>query len=145
MRPAIPSMSKLATTDKYSGQHIPVTAGAMYPPPASPRHQFEWPVPGPQFDHIQVNNSWMSDANAQYYQPNNQQPFFTTPNYSRPQTLWPRHDSCYPMENTQDGTKSQGFNNTQNQNAGLPSGATMVPRTDNDAFAMPPRARVPDP
>jgi hypothetical protein len=76
----------------------------------------------------------MTDANAQYYQPNNQQPYFTTPNYDRPQTLWPRHDSFFPTENNaQNETKPQGFNNAHNQDMSVPSGVTMVPRISKDA------------
>lgn len=76
----------------------------------------------------------MTNANAQYYQPNNQQPFFTTPNYDRPQTLWPRHDSFYPTENNiQNDTKPQDFSNAHNKDTSGPSGVTMVPRIANDA------------
>lgn len=122
-------------TDNHSGQNIPVAAGAAYPSPASPEHEFEWPVPGPQFNHIPPNGNWMTNANAQYYQPNNQQTFFTTPNYDRPQMPWPRHDSFYPTENnTQCDTTAQGFHVPQNKDTGLPSDITMVPRNDSDAF-----------
>ena len=133
---AIQSKSSSATTDKHSGLNIPVAAGTMYPSPASPEHQFEWPVRGLQFNHMQPNESWMTSANAQYYQPNNQQPFFTIPNYNRPQTVWPRHDSCYHMETKlQSGPKTQGCNNAKNQDAGLPSGISKVPRNASNAFA----------
>jgi hypothetical protein len=92
----------------------------------------------------------MTNANAQYYQPNNQQPFFTTPNYGRPQMPWPRHDSFYPTENnTQSDTTTQGFNVPQNKDTGLPSGITMVSRNNSDAFlahsAGARRGHVPDP
>lgn len=136
MRPAVPSYSQYTLTDNNSGQNVPVATGAAYPSPASPEHQFEWHGPGPQFHHVQTNGSWMTDANAQYYQPNNrQQPFFTTPNYNRPQTMWPRHDSFYPIENNNhNDAKAQGFNKGPNQNARLPSGVTMVPRKSNDTY-----------
>ena len=137
MRPAAPPYSQCTLTDNNSGQNVPLATGATYPSPASPEHQFEWHGPGPQFHHTQPTDSWMTDANAQYYQPNNQQqPFFTTPNYNRPQTMWPRHDSFYPVDTTiQSESKPQVFNNMQNLDPSLPSGVTMVPRNNNNAFS----------
>lgn len=117
----------------HSGQDVPVTAGAAYPTPASPEHKFEWN--GPQFHHMQPTESWMTDANAQYYQPNNQQPLFTTPNYNQPQTMWPRHDPFYPTDtDVQNDAKPQVFNNIPSQDTAVPSGVTMVPRNPSNAF-----------
>lgn len=80
---------------------------------------------------MQPNQNWMTDANAQYYQANNQQPFFTTPNYDRPQAMWPRHDSFYPMENnTQNDIKAQSFSGAHSKDMSIPTGVTMVPRND---------------
>jgi hypothetical protein len=123
-------------TDKNSGQNVHVATGAAYPSPASPEHQFEWHGPDPQFHHVQTSDSWMTDANAQYYQPNNQQqPFITTPNYNRPQTTWPSHDSLYFTDNNnQNDAKAQGVSNVLNQNPRLPSGVTMIPRISNETF-----------
>ena len=135
MRTVVAPHSEIVGTDKHSGHSIPVTAGAAHPSLASPEHQFEWHGPGPQFPHMQLNQNWLTDANAQYYQPNNQQPFFTTPNYDRPQTLWPRHDSFYPTEsNIQNDSKPQGFHNAHNKDMSVSSGVTMVPKTANDVF-----------
>jgi len=140
VRPVVISSFQASTTDKHRGELIPVAAGSAYPSPPSPEHQFEWPAPAPQFHHVQANDSWMTDTNAQCYQPNNninnQQPFFTTPNFDPPQMAWPRHDSFYPVDTTmQNDSKPQVFNVMQNQDPGLPSGVTMVPRNNSNAFS----------
>lgn len=111
-----------------------MTAGMEYPSPISPEHQFDWPGSGPQFHHMQMNESWMNTPNTQYYQSNNQQPFFATPNFDQSQMSWPRHDSYYPIDNDGRGeTRAQDFN-VQSKDTGLTSGVTMVPRKANDAF-----------
>ena len=124
-------------TNKHRRETHPTAAGTDYPSPTSPEHQFEWPGSGPQFHHMQMNDSWMTpNNNSQYYQPNNnQQPFFATPNFDQSQMTWPRQDSYYPMDNnTQGDTRAQGFNGAQSKDAGLPPGVSMVPRNANDAF-----------
>jgi hypothetical protein len=84
---------------------------------------------------VQVSESWMTNNNAQYYQPNNQQPFFVNPNFDQSQVTWPRHDSYYPTEDhaKSDG-RAQGFNDAQAKDTGFPMGVTMVPRNANDTF-----------
>jgi hypothetical protein len=122
-------------TDSHRGENIPTTKGIDCPSPSSPEHQFDWPGSGPQFHHMQMNESWMTKNNAQFCQPINQQPFYITPNFDQSQMTWPRHDSYYPMDNnTLNETKVQGFSDAQSKDTGLPSGSTMVPRIANDAF-----------
>jgi hypothetical protein len=84
---------------------------------------------------MQMNDSWMNTKYSQYYQPNNQQPFYATPNSDQSKMTWPRHDSYYPMDNNiQSETRAQGLSEAQSKHIGPPSGITMVPRNASVAL-----------
>jgi hypothetical protein len=124
-----------------------------YPALVSPEQQFHWPGLGTRYQQMQPFEAWtnnpLGNANSNVYSDNNQQPFFTTPDFDQSRMTWPRNDSYYStQDNIGHDPRMQYFNGTQSKDAGAPSEIAMVPRNSNAPLSTritaPGRGRVAD-
>jgi hypothetical protein len=81
------------------------------------------------------NASFDANLNSNPHPTNNQQqPFFTIPDFDQSRMTWPRNDSYYSTEdNIGHDPRIQDFNDAQRKHAGAPPGVTLVPRSSNNA------------